>query len=85
MARTSFGRQEPPKANPGFRYVGEMLSLVSAVKISTTDSASTPSSFASVPTSLANETFTACHALQTYFVISAERNEVSKIRPGAHL
>ncbi len=31
-ARRSFGKQEPPKANPGFRYAGEMFSFTSSTK-----------------------------------------------------
>ena len=31
--RNTIGKQEPPKANPGFRYAGDMFNWVSAQKI----------------------------------------------------
>src|SRR5258708_20064320 len=74
-ARKSFGRHEPPKANPGFRYAVEIFSFLSSHSVFITSCASMPSFSHSAPTSLAKEIFTAWNALQAYLIISAVRRE----------
>ena len=94
-ARRSFGRQEPPKAKPGRRYAGEMLSLWSSQKTSITSRESTPCGARTRPISLAKDTLVAWKALQAYFSASAvatldvmdvlveKREELAQVLPGA--
>ena len=58
-ARTSFGRQEPPKAKPGLRYASETFSFRSTRKIRITSWASAPSASHRSATSLVKHTFRA--------------------------
>src|SRR3954470_17497249 len=72
-ARTSFGRHDPPKAKPGFKYDEERFSLSSLQKMSMTSWLSTPTRLHRLPISLANTTLTECQVLLVYFSISATR------------
>ncbi len=79
IARRSFGRQEPPKGGPGFRYFGEMFSLVSLQSRDITSRASILSFLQSSPISFAKVTLSAWKQLSAYFTIAADSGEMKKI------
>ena len=74
-ARRSLGKQEPPKAKPGFKYADDTLSFTSAHSVAITSSPFTPNRSLRAPISFAKAIFMAWNALQAYFIISAVRSE----------
>src|SRR5262249_36872791 len=76
-ARISFGRQEPPNANPGDKYAAETFRLLSDLKMSATIFGGMSNALQIVPSSFAKATLSAWNVLQEYLTISAARREVS--------
>ena len=70
-ARTSFRRHEPPKAKPGFKYSGEIFSLLSIQTISITRLSSTFKVGQAAQFRFAKETLSAWKMLHTYFTEQA--------------
>src|SRR5581483_5496416 len=70
-ALKSLGRQDPPNANPGIRYAGDILSFLSWQKMPIISCASIESDLHKLPISFAKPIFKACQQLSTYLTISA--------------
>ena len=70
-ARTSFGRQEPPKAKPGLHVVGREVQPRIVDKMFITTWLSTPRRLQRLPISFANDTLTAWNALRKLLTMAA--------------
>src|SRR3954447_19008326 len=73
----SFGKQEPPKANPGLRYAAEIFNFVSLTTAFITSWLSTPIALQSNPNSFAKLIFVACQALLAYLTASAAQIDIT--------